>query len=66
MNTQNFVPKQIPGAGWTVISTTGNRAARRAGTATESAPLTATTLTLQQAQATAESMRRDFARHGSI
>lgn len=54
-----FEPKQIPGKGWTVVATTGNRAARRNGTATESAPLTGETLTLQQAQATAAAMTRD-------
>jgi hypothetical protein len=54
-----FIPKLMKGAAWTVVATTGNRAARRAGTATESAPLTVCTLTLAQAQATAASMRRD-------
>jgi len=54
-----FMPKLIQGAGWTVIQTTGNRAARRACTATESQPLTACNLTLAQAQATADAMRRD-------
>lgn len=54
-----FTTKQIAGAGWTVVATTGNRAARRASTATKSQPLAVCTLTLAQAQATADAMRRD-------
>ena len=60
-----FIPKLIQGAGWTVVQTTGNRAARRAGAATESQPLTACTLTLAQAQATADAMRRDALNNSS-